>query len=240
MIVKYIKRPQIEESTLIAAWPGMGMLAVIAAQYLKTQLKAEPFAEIYSPLNSVSFKNGLLQSSHITNRLYYRNNLIFCIGDSQPLTAHEVFNLAKQILQFGKEFNVKRVYTTAASLSPFEGEPQVFGIANKEDLIPFLKEWDISTSKGEGNITGLNGVLLGVAAEMEIEGICLLGQIRFMDIPQPGSAIAVLKILTKILNITIDFSDLNKEAKRIEESIKESLSRYPTRKGQEKGLDYIG
>jgi len=237
---KFLKKPALANSSLVAAWPGMGMLAIISAQHLRRQLEAELIAEVYSPLNSVLFKDGVLQPSRITNRFYVADNVLICIGDSQPLTAGEVYTLADQILNVGEEFDVKRVYTTAASLSAFEGEPRVFGIVNKRELAPSLDRLGVPVAEGEGSITGLNGVLLGVAAERGIEGLCLLGQIRFMDIPQPGSASAVLRILARMLNVQIDLSDLDKEASRIEESIRGSLKRAPPRRAEEKGLDYIG
>jgi proteasome assembly chaperone (PAC2) family protein len=75
---------------------------------------------------------------------------------------------------------------------------------------------------------------------MGIESVCLMGETSgyFAD---PKAAQAVLEVLTKILNVDIDFQELEKKAKEIdrmttklkdlEDSIKES---------QREDLNYFG
>jgi len=46
MEVHYTERPSLKKPTMIAAWPGMGYLAKISADYLRRRLKATLFAEI--------------------------------------------------------------------------------------------------------------------------------------------------------------------------------------------------
>ncbi|MEM3606659.1 MAG: hypothetical protein QXE30_03320, partial [Candidatus Bathyarchaeia archaeon] len=57
------------------------------------------------------------------------------------------------------------------------------------------------------------------------------------------SARLVLEVLTKMLNIEIDFLELDKEAEKIEESIKERLRRLEevkVKKEEKERLEYIG
>ncbi|MFC1593118.1 hypothetical protein ACFL4C_03800 [Candidatus Omnitrophota bacterium] len=42
--IKFLKRPRLDNPILIAAWPGMGDVALKSATYLVEILKAEPFA----------------------------------------------------------------------------------------------------------------------------------------------------------------------------------------------------
>jgi hypothetical protein len=60
----------------------------------------------------------------------------------------------------------------------------------------------------------LNGLLLGVAKERKIEGICLLGEVPVYAtrVPNPMAALAVLKVLTKMLDIEIDMAELAQQA----------------------------
>ncbi|MBS7655527.1 PAC2 family protein [Candidatus Bathyarchaeota archaeon] len=240
MDIKFFKKPSFKEPSMIAAWPGMGLLAVISADYLRRKLDAKLFAELYSPKNSVFLKNGIIEPAKFKHLFYYWNNLIICIGEAQPPTPLEVRMLAEDVLNIAEEFEVKRIYTLAASPAFQQEELKVFGIVNKEELLKEVSRY-VSIAKGEGDITGLNGVLLGIAKERNLDGICLLGQIRYMDMPQFRSARLVLEVLTKMLNIEVDLSELNKEAEKLEESIKEGLKRLEGVKKEEKEkLEYIG
>jgi proteasome assembly chaperone (PAC2) family protein len=240
--IKFFKKPVFKERVMIAAWPGMGLLAVISADYLRKKLDAELFAELYSPKNSVFLRNGVIEPAKVKHLFYYWNNLIICIGEAQPPTPLEVRMLAEDVLNVAEEFGVKRIYTLAASPAFEREELKVFGIVNKEELLKEVSRY-VPIAKGEGDITGLNGVLLGVAKERNLDGICLLGQIRYMDVPQFRSARLVLEVLTKMLNIEIDFLELDKEAEKIEESIKERLKRLEEikiKKEEKERLEYIG
>jgi proteasome assembly chaperone (PAC2) family protein len=245
MEIKYLIKPKGLVTDLVAAWPGMGMLAVITAEHLRKVLNANPVAEVYAPLNSIAFKDGVLGESGIESRLYLAESgdrkLLICIGDSQPLTAPEVYDLAESVVQVAKELGAKRVITAAATLSRFQSIPKVYGIVTKKELLPLLKEIGIPPAAGEGRITGLNGVLLDVAQKAGMDGVCLLGQIRYVDVPQPRSASAVLKVLSKLLNLSIDVSELEAEADRLDASIRDLMKpQVQPEKPAGKGLDYIG
>ncbi len=239
MELRLEREPSGSNLKLVAAWPGMGMLAIISADYLRKQLNAEAIGELETLHNSITFKKDFLKVSTFKHRIYQAGDILICVGETQPLTTPEVYDLAKTLINFAKNHGVVRVCTMAASLSPFIGEPKVFGIVSGPKILEELKSYDLPLVEGEGKITGLNGVLLGVAAEKGLEGLCLLGQIKYVDIPQPKTALNVLKYLTLILDVTIDFKGLEEEAVKIDASIQEALRKFkpPT---YEEGLDYIG
>ena len=77
--------------------------------------------------------------------------------------------------------------------------------------------------RGNLQIAGLNGLLLGVTKEREIEGICLLGEVPMYAtrIQNPMAALAVLKVLTKMLDIEIDVAELAQMARETTDRIKQ-------------------
>lgn len=240
MDVKFFKKPSFKEPSLLAAWPGMGLLAVVSADYLRKKLKAELFAELYSPKNSVFLRDGVVEPAKVKHRFYHANDLIICIGEAQPPTPLEVKLVAGEVLELAKQFGVKRVYTIAASPTILEDEElKVFGIVNDRRLLGEVGRY-APAARGEGEITGLNGVLLGEAKERGLEGVCLLGQIRYMDVPQFRSAKLVLEVLTKMLNVEVDLAELDEEAERMEERVRERLKQLERGKREERGLEYIG
>ena len=118
MKVHYREKPSLRNPTLIAAWPGMGMLARMSADYLIQQLDAKQFAEIRSPSNDIYFKDGMGKLSQYKHRFFHCNrkqgDLIMCSGEIQPQTLSEIQELANKVLDVAEEFGAKRVYTVAA------------------------------------------------------------------------------------------------------------------------------
>jgi uncharacterized protein (TIGR00162 family) len=225
MEVYFKEKPSLRNPTLIAAWPGMGMLARMSADYMIQQLDAKQFAEIRSQSNDIYFKDGVGELLHYRHRFYYHNgeqgDLIVCIGEFQPQTLSEIHELGNQVLDVAEEFGAKRVYCFAAIPNAYDVKPQVFGVVNKPELAEVLKEKGVQLASGDGRIMGLNGLLIGIAQQRNMEGICLLGEIRYLDIPQPRSAQAVLGTLTKILGIEMDMSELESQAEEIEQKIEQ-------------------
>ncbi len=243
MEVHFKEKPSLRNPTLIAAWPGMGMLARMSADYLIQQLDAKQFAEIRSPSNDIYFKDGIGKLSQYRHRFYYYNgkqsDLIVCSGEIQPQSLSEIHELANQVLDVAEEFDAKRVYTFAAVPNPHDVKPRVFGVVNKPELRKFLKEKGVQLISGDGRITGLNGLLIGIAQQRKIEGICLLGEIRYLDIPQPRSAQAVLNTLTNILGIEIDLSELERQAEEMEQKIEKIRERRTPQEERTKEPRYI-
>ncbi len=108
---------------------------------------------------------------------------------------------------------------------------------------------DIHSRKGQGAISGLNGLLLGVARERGLDGMCLMGEIpvylQGMFLPYPKASKSVLEVLLHILGISIDFTNLDgwsqKTENRIDELLEEFNKTLPAqlREGIMDGLDKL-
>lgn len=244
MEIKCFYEPVFKEPVLIAAWPGMGYLAKISADYLRRRLNAEKFAEVKFYQNAIVYKDSLAEIPSIRHRFFSVSNkdLIICVGDAQPSIPEEALKLAEKIVEFSQKFNVKRIYTMAAYPSDYADKPKVYGVYTDESLKDELEINGVNFLEGEGAVNGLNGVLIGVAKVNGIEGVCLLGEIRYANVPQHISSKVVLEKLTSILGFEIDTTQLEKRAKKIEASIRESLNEfqdYEELKKEEKKIRYI-
>lgn len=243
MKVHFNEKPALKNPTLIAAWPGMGMLARMSADYMIQKLDAKQFAEISSQSNDVYFKDGIGKLIKYKNRFYYSNgkqgDIILFSGDIQPQSLNELNQMANQVLDVAEELGVKRVYTIAAIPNPQDEKPRVFGVVNKPELLDFLRQKSVQPVKGDGRIMGLNGLLIGIAQQRGLEGICLLSEIRYLDIPQPRSVQTVLNELTKILDIEMDTSDLEQQANDMEQKIEKIREHRTPQEGKPKEPRYI-
>jgi hypothetical protein len=218
---------------MLASWPGIGNVSIIIASYLKKKLDFKELAEIepsyfFDPIGVVVRDNIVEAPQFPESRFYYWKNkgggsdIILFIGEDQPLT--KGYELANCVLDVGERFRVKRVFTCAAALSSIHHTepPRVWGVVTNQQMSPVLERYEL-VQKGNLQISGLNGLLLGVAKERGIKGTCLLGEVPMhaTRIPNPMAALAVLKVLAKILDIKIDLSELNEMANEAAEKIKQ-------------------
>ena len=245
MEIDFISEPQLKEPTMIAAWPGMGYLAKISADYLRRRLEAEKFIEIRYPQNIIIYKDSLAELPFVRHRFFAvpDKDIIICVGDSQPSTSEEAVALAEQIIDIAEKYNVKMIYTMAAYPSDYSDAPKVFGVYTDEKLKERLEAHGVEILEGEGAVNGLNGILIGVAKKRGIDGVCLMGEIKYANVPQHLSSKAVLDKLSAILELDVDTSQLVKRAKKIDASIRKSLGEYEDyeeyERKDEKNIRYI-
>jgi hypothetical protein len=243
--VEFIKKPELENPQMIAAWPGMGFLAKISADYLRRQIKAKKFAEIIYFHNILVYNNGIAELAPIRHKLYAskEHNLVICVGDAQPSIPEESLRLAQKIAEIASDLGVKRIFTMAAYPNDLYETPNVYGIFTDENARSVLEDLGITILENNGAVNGLNGVMIGVAQAHGIEGICLMGDITYANVPQHLASKAVLEKLIKLLSVEIDTNQLNIRAKKIDASIKKRLDLYEdedkTPLPKEKRLGYI-
>ena len=78
-MIRIQKKPKLKNPVFIAAWPGMGKVALKAAGYLKDKLKAEVFAEFdpgkyFSPQEAY-IKNGIIELPKLpVGKFYFWKN----------------------------------------------------------------------------------------------------------------------------------------------------------------------
>ena len=244
MDVKYLHRPELQQPNMIAAWPGMGYLAKISADYLRRRLRATLFAEIKYYHNVLVYNNGKADLAPIRHKLYAskEHNLIICVGDAQPSIPEESLRLAEKISELALDLGVKRLYTMAAYPNDVYETPEVYGIYTDEAMRPELEAAGVKILETEGAVNGLNGVLIGVAKMRGIDGVCLMGDITYANVPQHLASKAVVEKLADLLSLDIDTEQLRIRAQRIDASIKKRLDIYEEEEGflpEEKKLGYI-
>jgi uncharacterized protein (TIGR00162 family) len=232
-LVKLHARPKLNSPVMLAAWPGIGNVSIIVATYLKRKLDFKELGEVeashfFNPIGVVVKDNVVEAPQFPLSRFYYWKNkgegsdIILFIGEDQPAT--KSYELANCVLDVGERFQVKRIYTCAAALTRIHHteQPRVWGAATSEYASEDLTGYDL-VQKGNLRISGLNGLLLGVAKERDIEGICLLGEVPMYAtrIQNPMAALAILNILTTMLDIEIDMGELAQLAKETKEKMRQ-------------------
>ena len=256
MGVRLYKEPQLESPVMIASWPGIGNIGIIAVDTLRRMLNAEEFGEIeprdfFYP-KKVLIRNGELKTLEFPASKFYLNrtekqDLIFFVGEEQPTNGgktyaegRRAYQMANLVLDVALKFGCRRLYTSGAAVAPTHHtmRPKVWAVPNTKELIPEVKSYentilmsDIEGREGQGNITGLNGLLLGIAKKRGIEAICLMGEIpvylQGLPFTYPKASRSVLEVLTTSLGIEIDMSELATLVERSEKEIERLYDRFP-------------
>jgi proteasome assembly chaperone (PAC2) family protein len=102
----------------------------------------------------------------------------------------------------------------------------VFGAAIDRGTLARFRDLDLTVLEG-GQINGLNGVLLGVAAESGMQGGCLLGEMPqlFSQLPYPKASLSVLEFFATLAGIKIDLTELQAHAQDVEQKLEVFLGR---------------
>ena len=224
--IEYSTKPKLDSPIMIEGLPGVGNVGKLAAEHLIDKLKAKKFADIYSqffPPQVLVGDDGVVRL--VSNELFYyksgkkkQTDIIFLVGDYQGLTPEGQYELSIKILEIAEEYGVKKIFTLGGyGLGRMVEKARVLGAATSPDLVEEMKKHGVVFQEGEpgSGIVGASGLLLGIGKIQGIEGACLMGETSgyFAD---PKSAQAVLGILTKILNVEIDYSELESKATQIE------------------------
>lgn len=230
--IKYHKHPSIENPAMLACWPGMGNVAFQAIDYIRKKINAALFAEI--DLNGIIAPDAIAVDDGVSTLpksppilLYFSKKppLIISIGEVQSYGQSSVY-IMENLLDVAQKYKVKRIFTGAAfpmHMSHMD-ESKVNVVANKSSMLNWLlkNERDLEIMR-EGQISGLNGLMLGFAAKKDIEAACLLATLPIyaVNIPNPKASLAIIKVLQRILNINIDLTDITLSIQEIDKTLDE-------------------
>jgi uncharacterized protein (TIGR00162 family) len=232
-LTKFYARPKLHSPIMIAAWPGIGNVSTLVANYLEKKLDFKRLGEIeaayfFDPIG-VAVRNNVVEAPQFPQSKFYyykntggENDIILFIGDDQP--ASKAYELANCVVDVALNFQVRQIFTFAAALTRIHHseQPKVWGVATGQHLTDELKKYDL-VQRGNLQIAGLNGLLLGVAKERGADAICLLGEVPTYAtrIQNPMAALAILNVFAKILKLEIDTLELAKLADETKEKMKQ-------------------
>jgi len=257
MAIRLFQEPKLESPVLIASWPGIGNIGIIAVDILRRAVKAEEFGEIepwdfFYP-KKVLIRGGELKEAEFpTSKFHFRRtpreDFLFFLGEEQPTEAGQAYaeggkayRMANLVLDVAQKFGCRRVYTSGAAVAPIHHtmNSRVWAVPNSEHLIPDLRGIrntvllsDIEERDEQSSITGLNGLLLGVAKKRGLEAVCLMGEIpvylQEFPFPYPKASRAVLDVLAAALGIPIEAEELDALVERSEQEIEKLYGSFPT------------
>jgi len=240
---------ELRDPFLVAVWPGMGQVALAAGYYLLAKLEMTLMAEFSSrelfDVENVEVKGGLIVPGRLPRSRVFgwkdpnqKHDLLLFIGESQPPIGKLAF--CQRLLDYAKESGVERVFTFAAMVTQMHPmhESRVFGVTTHEHGLNVLQQLELTLLE-DGHIGGLNGVLLGVAGNMGLEGTGLLGEMPhiFAQSSFPKASLAVLRVFTTIAGIDLDFAEMEEQVRSMDEHFGNLLAQLEKRLSEKSNED---
>jgi uncharacterized protein len=217
IVSRTLFEPQAKSPVLVCGLPGSGYVGKLAVDHLVESFRGKLFEEFYSP----SFpphgnvkEQGVVRA--IRGELYHcetgqRNDLFVFTADAQPTTSKGEYELCEVVLQAAKKRGATIVFTLAAYITGgFEVEQRVFGAATSQELLSELTENGVKAMK-EGGISGMNGIIVGMAGLLGMDGSCLLGETSGYLV-DPIASQLVLEALSRVMKLKIDLGKLSERA----------------------------
>lgn len=200
---RQLSNPALEEPVFVQGLPGFGNVGKIAAQLLIKFCGAKPFIELYSS----SFPDYVSVSPkgicYLPKYEFYaapmeKNDFMIMTGDTQPsfddVVAH--YSICSDVLEVAKKNRCKLI-VTIGGMPMTDEKAQVYVAATSARLAQeFMDKGAIIYTKGR--IMGATGLMLGLAKESGLDGVCLLGATSGFQADR-GAGFSTFKFLMKAL-----------------------------------------
>ena len=128
-------------------------------------------------------------------------------------------------------------------------DPYVYGATNDLEYAREFEKLGVKFKNTEvTQIVGAAGVLIASATRNDVPGVCLMGETSGLLLSDPKATEAVLRVLSKYLNVDISFDEIKthveeveKTLRKIDEMQKKALRQFKSRfSDSEDKLGYIG
>ena len=244
------KGVKVHNPILIVGLPGIGSVGKIVAEHLKSEFKATRIATLYSPHfphQVVMTKSGGIRL--VSNKFYLikhkPNDIVVLTGDFQALSPEGQYEVNAKIVKFFKNaLGGKFIYTLGGYISGESNisKPRVFGNATGKDVVKEFKGRRIIFGKSKGTIYGSAGMLLAFAKMYGLRGICVMGEVSFMDF-DASAAKVVMEVMAETLKLKINMKNLDdmiKSAANAVKTVEDQMKAYSQPgEGGEVKLPYI-
>lgn len=248
--IKLDKELDVENPVFIEGLAGIGHIGKTTVSYLADHLGAERVGELYShhfpPYTIVKDDKtvDLLRNDIYQVRREDDRDLVLIEGNAQASTPEGHYEVAEKIMELVDDVGTSEIITIGGyGTGDVVEDPDVFGAVTTEKVKKEYSDHGISFSHEVGQIVGASGLILALGKDREYPGICLLGETPGFLMSDPKATEAVLKAIEQILNLELDYSNLDEKIEESQEVLKK-LQNLSQKQGQEQeqsqDLGYIG
>ena len=241
----------VENPVFIEGLAGIGHIGKTTVAYLADHLEAERVGELYShhfPPYTIVKDNktvDLLRNDIYQVQREDARDLVLIEGNAQASTPEGHYEIAENIMEFIDDVGTSEIITIGGyGTGDVVEDPDVFGAVTTEKVKDEYSEHGIEFDHEVGQIVGASGLILAMGRDREYPGICLLGETPGFLMSDPKATEAVLQAIEHILDLDIDYSNLDEKIEESQEVLKK-LQNLSQQQGQDQDqqsqdLGYIG
>jgi len=255
-INRIAKTIKLNNPVLIEGLPGIGNVGKVAVDFMIDDLEAKKLCEFEShayPHSVYVNEKNIIELPII--EMYYKqrkskNDLLFLSGDVQPIDEISCYQFSEKVLELFQTHKGKEIITIGGiAQKEIPKNPKIYCTGNSQRLINnYTRGMRINKNLygAIGPITGVSGLLLGLAKKRRIPAITLLAETHahplYLGV---NGAKEIIRILNKKLGLRVQTRSLDKEIHEIEQELQEfgenikptSLKKLKTKT---KEVNYIG
>jgi uncharacterized protein len=228
--IRRIKDIKVKKPTVIIGLPGIGLVGSVCAAQLIDVLKLEFVGYIssphFAPLAAIHNYTPLPAA-----RIHYseKYDLVVILSEMSIPTAISQ-ELADGILDFAKSLDAS-LLISLGGISMKEEKDAIYVVSTEKKIARTLISKKLAKPIKEGATTGVTGLLMAKGAIENFPMILILAEAQ-PDSVDPAAAVNALKTLSEIINVPIDTTNLEREAKEMTIATKEAVikSRIPQKK----------
>ncbi len=217
---KELKPLNVKGATTLVGFPTSGLVGSIAASYLANRLEMEVVgyfkSEKMPPVTAIHDYKPMPPLRVYASKKYklvvILSEIVTPISLSGEMAGH-IAKIAEKIKS--------PLVITLGGISMHQDENAVYGISTSEELVSSLEKRGYVKRVKEGATTGVAGLLL--TPGMGSAPVLSLLAETMEEQPDPNAAANVLKVVSKMLKIKLDTSELEEEAKILSRATQEAV-----------------
>lgn len=214
-IIEIFKKKAPEEnSTVILAFPDVGLVGLIAVKHMIKELDMEEIGYVSSdkfpPITVVHDK----RPTHPI-RIYEKDGIIVLTSEI-PIGPNMINPFSNKISQWLEEIKAEKAIILGGLPNQNREEvekPEIHGVPSIDEMENLLEEKNYHILE-EGFITGINGVLLRNLRDVDFPTIYLMSE-SHLNYPDPDAAAVILEALNNIEEMDISVEELRKQEEEI-------------------------
>lgn len=222
--IEFFKKIELEGYTFIEGFPGTGLVGPMSISYMINKMQLEYVgymkSDLLPPLISIHNNIPLPPIRFYHSKKY---KLLVLFSESGPTNEKGIYEIADTLYKFIRDRKISQIISISGIPVQNIEDAKGFAVASNKKLYEKTEKAGLK-SIGEGVAAGVGAVLMMHATIDNIDDINILVQAN-PQIIDPGYAELAIKSINKLLNINVDVSELDKEAKAVEEKLKELIKR---------------
>jgi len=224
--IKLVRSAKSEGGALVIAFPSVGMVGIIAANFIGDSIKMARVGYVMSDdIPPAAIVQDGIPGYPI--RLLAQGKLSALVSEFQippPITGQ----MARAVLDFTSANRFETIVCLEGLLTEqtLEAAPEarVFGVGSTPAARKMIERAGIEQFKS-GMITGVSGALLSEGERVERDVVCLLADANALY-PDARGAAKLVEAVTKLMpSVKVNLKELYEEAAKIEENVKATVEK---------------